>query len=126
MQTQSTRSLSDSAASALPNRETVAEKLAGLADADKAMLTALMTDVKHDECLFAGIELYLDRAAHGRFLHTIKLENAGLWLGQAMPDRLQIRLNEIAKSSHHPAFAAFRAGVSRSGGLERAYPRSRT
>ena len=34
----------------------------------------------------------------------------------------QIRLMEAAKSSQHPAYAAFRSGLSRSGGLERAYP----
>jgi hypothetical protein len=29
---------------------------------------------------------------------------------------------EAAKSSQHPAYQAFRSGLSRSGGLERAYP----
>jgi len=29
---------------------------------------------------------------------------------------------EAAKSSQHPAYMAFRTGLSRSGGLENAYP----
>ena len=88
-------------------------------------LRLLLDNPKQDENLFAGIELYLNRASAGRFLHTIKLEKTGEWLGNAAPARLQIRLMEIAKSSHHPAFQAFRTGVVRSGGLERAYPKAR-
>ena len=111
--------------SGLPDREAVADKLAALGEAEMGYLRLLLDNPKQDENLFAGIELYLNRASAGRFLHTIKLEKTGEWLGNAAPARLQIRLMEIAKSSHHPAFQAFRTGVVRSGGLERAYPKAR-
>ncbi len=113
-------------ATTFPDRETVADKLSTMTEADHSFLRLLMENVKQDENLFQGIELYLNRAAKARFLHTIKLENCGEWLGNAAPARLQIRLTEIARSSQHPAFAAFRTGVIRSGGLERAYPKTRS
>ncbi|MFC0479991.1 hypothetical protein [Gellertiella hungarica] len=112
-------------ATAFPDRDTIADKMANLGEGEQAYLRLVMENVKQDENLFAGLELYLNRAAAGRFLHTLKLEKAGEWLGNAAPPRLQIRLMEIAKSSHHPAYQAFRAGVVRSGGLERAYPPAR-
>nr|WP_316654639.1 hypothetical protein [uncultured Gellertiella sp.] len=114
---------SGSNASAFPDRDTVAEKLAALSPADRSWLQLLMETVKQDENLFQGIEFYLNRAAGARFLHTLKLEACGEWLGNTAPARLQIRLSEIARSSHHPAWQAFRTGVTRSGGLERAYPK---
>jgi hypothetical protein len=33
-----------------------------------------------------------------------------------------VRLMETAKSAQHPAYLAFRDGLTRSGGLERAFP----
>lgn len=113
------------AAAAFPDRETIAGKLGALSEQDQAYLALVMENPKQDENLTAGIELYLEQATASRFLHTIKLEKAGEWLGNNAPARLQIRLTEIAKSSHHPAFAAFRTGVVRSGGLHRAYPTMR-
>lgn len=109
----------------LPDREAIADKLTGLDDADTTFLRSILDNPKQDENLFGGIELYLHRAAAGRFLHTLKLEKTGEWLGNSAPARLQIRLMEVAKSSHHPAYQAFRAGVVRSGGLIRAYPPAR-
>jgi hypothetical protein len=32
---------------------------------------------------------------------------------------------EASRSSQHPAYAAFRTGLTRSGGLEKAYPTSK-
>lgn len=113
------------ASAAFPDRETVADKIDGLGETDKSFLLLLMENVKQDENLFTGIEYFLNRASTGRFLHTLKLEKAGEWLGNNAPARLQIRLTEIARSSQHPAFAAFRTGVTRSGGLERAYPKAK-
>ncbi len=113
------------AAAAFPDRETIAAKLASLAEADQSWLLLVMENAKQDENLTAGIELYLENATRSRFLHTIKLEKSGEWLGVHAPARLQIRLMEISKSSQHPAFTAFRAGLSRSGGLQRAYPEMR-
>lgn len=109
-----------------PDRVSVADKLATFAGEDKAALQLLMENARQDESLTAGIELYLDRASQSRFLHTLKLEAAGEWLGNHAPARLQIRLDEISRSSQHPAFQAFRTGLRRSGGLERAYPKSPT
>lgn len=111
------------AASPFPDREAIADRLQRFSGEDQAFLKLLMENVKQEENLFQGIELYLNRASSGRFLHTLKLENAGLWLGETSPARLQIRLMEIARSSQHPAFTAFRTGVVKSGGLERAYPK---
>lgn len=112
-------------AAAFPDRDTIAEKLGSLSEQDQSYLTLVMENAKQDENLTAGIEHYLEQATRSRFLHTIKLEKAGEWLGNNAPPRLQIRLVEISRSSHHPAFAAFRAGVQRSGGLQRAYPAMR-
>ncbi|MBX4888940.1 hypothetical protein [Rhizobium bangladeshense] len=105
-----------------PDRDTVAEKLAALSDADKSYLALLMENGAQDDNLLAGLRRHLDLAAASRFLNSLKLENLGLWLGTQAPDRLQIRLMETARSSQHPAYQVFRIGLSRSGGLEKAYP----
>lgn len=109
---------------AFPDRETVADKLAVLGEADRAYLRLLMENPKQDENLLEGLDLYLDRAAAARFLNSLKLERLGEWLGETAPARLQMRLTEAARSSQHAAHAAFRAGLTRSGGLERAYPKA--
>lgn len=111
-------------AAAFPNREAVADKLAALAEADQAYLRLLMETPQQDENLLEGLDFCLNRAAEARFLNTLKLEKLGEWLGNTAPARLQMRLMETARSSQHAAFAAFRAGLTRSGGLERAYPKA--
>ncbi|HEV7248471.1 MAG TPA: hypothetical protein VGN93_15960 [Shinella sp.] len=109
---------------AFPDRQTVADKLAGLGEADQAYLRLLMENAKQDENLLEGLALHLDHAATARFLNTLKLEKLGEWLGTVAPARLQVRLTETARSSQHATYAAFRAGLTRSGGLERAYPKA--
>jgi hypothetical protein len=105
-----------------PDRDTVADKLAALSETDKSYLSLLMENAAQDDNLLDGLHRYLDLAAASRFLNSLKLENLGKWLGSQAPDRLQIRLMEAARSSQHPAYQAFRTGLDRSGGLERAYP----
>ncbi|MGG7579459.1 hypothetical protein [Rhizobium sp. Nf11,1] len=105
-----------------PDRDTVAEKLAALSEADKSYLPLLMENAAQDDNLLDGLRRHLDLAAKSHFLNSLKLENLGLWLGIKAPHRLQIRLMETARSSQHPAYQAFRTGLSRSGGLEKAYP----
>lgn len=107
---------------AFPDRDTVADRLARLDESDRAWLELLMENPPQDEAFLEGMHHALDRAATARFLNSLKLEKLGEWLGAAAPTRLQIRLTEIARSSQHPAYAALRAGLSRSGGLEKAYP----
>jgi len=109
---------------AFPDRATVADKLGTLGEGDEAYLRLLMENPQQDENLLEGLALHLDRAATAHFLNSLKLERLGEWLGDAAPARLQIRLMETARSSQHAAFAAFRAGLTRSGGLERAYPKA--
>ena len=109
---------------AFPDRDAVAGRLATLGEADQAYIRLLMENPQQDENLLEGLALHLDRAAAARFLNSLKLEKLGEWLGQTAPARLQIRLSEIARSSQHAAYAAFRTGVTRSGGLERAYPKA--
>src|SRR5690606_16277270 len=109
---------------AFPDRETVADKLGTLGEADRAYLALLMENPQQDENLLEGLDLYLNRAAAARFLNSLKLEKLGEWLGEAAPARLQIRLMEAARSSQHAAYGAFRAGLTRSGGLDRAYPKA--
>lgn len=106
------------------NRETVAEKLASLQATDQDYVKLLLENPAQDAVLLEGLHLYLERAAEARFLNSLKLEKAGEWIGLNAPARLQIRLAETAKSSQHPAFSAFRTGLTRSGGLERAYPKA--
>ena len=109
---------------AFPDRETVADRLGTFAEGGQAYLRLLMETPQQDENLLEGLDLCLNRAADARFLNTLKLEKLGEWLGNSAPARLQIRLMEAARSSQHAAFAAFRAGLTRSGGLERAYPKA--
>jgi hypothetical protein len=109
---------------AFPDRDTVADKLAALGEAEQAYLRLLMENAKQDENLLEGLDLYLNRAADARFLNSLKLEKLGEWLGNTAPARLQMRLVETARSSQHAAFAAFRTGLTRSGGLDRAYPKA--
>ncbi len=106
------------------NRETVAESLAGRSDEQKSWLSLMMENPAMDDVLLDGLHLYLEQASSARFLNSIKLQAAGEWLGTNGPARLQIRLMEAARSSQHPAFAALRDGLAKSGGLERAYPKS--
>lgn len=106
---------------AFPDRATVADKLGAL---DTAYLGLLMENPQQDENLLEGLALHLDRAAAASFLNSLKLEKLGEWLGHAAPARLQMRLTEAARSSQHAAYAAFRTGLARSGGLERAYPKA--
>ncbi|TVZ63587.1 hypothetical protein [Rhizobium mongolense] len=109
-------------AASFPNREIVASKFAGASEADWSYLALLMENAAQDDSLIDGLHRYLDLAAAAPFLNSLKLENTGMWIGEAAPARLQIRLTEAAKSSQHPAYLAFRTGLNRSGGLERAYP----
>ena len=107
---------------AFPDRDTIADKLSALGEADRAFLTLLMENAQQDENLLSGLDLHLHRAAEARFLNALKLENLGEWLGNTAPARLQMRLMEAARSSQHPAHQALRNGLVRSGGLERAFP----
>ena len=102
-----------------------ARPVAGDIVAGEGFLKLLMENPVQDGSLLQGLELYLQRASEARFLNSLKLEKCGAWLGAEMPARLQIRLSELARSSQHPAYAAFKAGVTRSGGLERAYPKAK-
>ncbi len=109
---------------AFPDRETVADRLSTLGDSEQAWLRLLMENLQQDENLLEGLSRYLDRATEARFLNTLKLEKLGEWLGEAAPARLQVRLMEIARSSQHAAHAALRTGLTRSGGLDKAYPKA--
>ena len=110
-------------AAPFPDRDAVADRLASFAESDQAFLKLLMENPVQDENLLEGLALWLDRAAGARFLNALKIERTGEWLGTQAPARLQIRLNEIARSSQHPAFHAFRDGLDKSGGLEKAFPK---
>jgi len=110
--------------SAFPDRDTVAAKIAALQEPDQAFLKLIFENPAQDDALLEGLYLYLDIASEARFLNSLKLDRAGEWIGTNAPARLQIRLMEAARSSQHPAFAAFRTGLTRSGGLERAYPKA--
>lgn len=105
-------------------RETVADALNGLSGDHQSWLSLMMENPASDDALLNGLHLYLDRASAAPFLNSLKLQKCGEWLGNAAPARLQIRLMEAAKSSQHPAYAAFRDGYLRSGGFERAYPKA--
>lgn len=109
---------------AFPDRHTIAERLTVLAEADQSFLQLLMENPQQDENLMAGLEFHLGAAAEARFLNSLKLEKLGEWLGNAAPARLQMRLMEAARSSQHAAYQAFRNGLVRSGGLERAFPKA--
>ncbi len=107
---------------AFPDRDTTAAKLSSFGEADQAFIKLLMENPEQDENLMDGLYRHLDLASEARFLNSLKLENLGEWLGNAAPARLQMRLLEAARSSQHPAYQAFRAGLTKSGGLQKAYP----
>lgn len=109
--------------SPIGSRETVAESLASFSAENQSWLVLLMDNPTSDDLLLDGLHLYLDQASEAKFLNSLKLQKCGEWIGGTAPARLQIRLMEAAKSSQHPAYAAFRDGLTRSGGLERAYPK---
>lgn len=111
--------------SPIGSRETVAESLAGLSPENQSWLRLLMDNPASDDLLLEGLHFHLDRASEAKFLNSLKLGKCGEWIGNAAPARLQIRLAEAAKSSQHPAYVAFRDGLTRSGGLERAYPKAK-
>ncbi|MGE6740842.1 hypothetical protein ACQKGC_11260 [Allorhizobium pseudoryzae] len=105
-------------------RESVADALNGFSDDNKSWLQLMMENPKSDDTLLDGLHLFLDRASESRFLNSLKLQKTGEWVGNSGPARIQIRLMEAAKSSQHPAYQAFREGLVRSGGMERAYPKA--
>jgi hypothetical protein len=111
--------------SPIGSRETVAESFSVLGPEQQSWLSLLMDNPASDDLLLEGLHLHLDQASEARFLNSLKLQKCGEWLGNAAPARLQIRLMEAAKSSQHPAYQAFRDGLARSGGLERAYPKAK-
>lgn len=108
-----------------PDRDTVAEKLSALSEADKSYLALLMENVAQDDNLLEGLHRHLDLASGSRMLNSLKLENLGRWIGETAPTRLQIRLMEASRSSQHPVYGAFRSGLAASGGLEKAYPNAK-
>jgi len=110
--------------SPIGNRETVADGFQSFSADNQAWLVLLMDSPTNDDIFLDGLHAYLDRASEARFLNSMKLEQCGEWVGSNAPARLQIRLSEAARSSQHPAYGAFRAGLSKSGGLERAYPKA--
>lgn len=109
---------------AFPHRDTTASKFSSFGEADQAFIKLLMENPEQDEKLVEGIYRHLDLAAESSFLNSLKLERLGEWLGNEAPARLQMRLMEAGRSSQHPAYQAFKAGLTRSGGLQRAYPKT--
>jgi hypothetical protein len=107
-----------------PDRESLADTISAFGEADCAKLALIFENPAQDDVLLDGLLAYLDRAAGARFLNSLKLEKAGTWFGNHAPARLQIRLMELARSSQHAAYEAFRTGLAASGGLERAYPKA--
>ena len=107
-----------------PDRDNIARKLTGFSEQDQSFIQLLMENPKQDQCFLDGLYVFLDQASNARFLNTLKLEKIGFWIGTTAPARLQIRLMEAAKSSQHAAFTAYREGLVRSGGLERAFPKA--
>ncbi len=110
--------------STIGTRESVADALNAMAEDKQSWLQLMMENPAADDTLLAGLHLFLDRTSEARFLNSLKLQKCGEWIGNAAPARLQIRLLEAAKSSQHPAFIAFRDGLTKSGGMERAYPKA--
>jgi len=110
--------------SPIGSRETVAESFAGFSSENQAWLQLLMDNPTSDDLLLEGLHLFLDQASEAKFLNSLKLGKCGEWVGGNAPARLQIRLAEAAKSSQHPAYQAFKDGLTRSGGMERAYPKA--
>lgn len=111
-------------AAPFPDRDAVADKLSAFGEAEQAFVRLLMENPIQDDNLLDGLTLWLNRATEAKFLNALKLDRAGEWLGNNAPTRLQIRLMELARSSQHPAYEAFREGLARSRGLERAYPKA--
>jgi hypothetical protein len=111
--------------SPIGSRDTVAESLSALAPENQAWLKLLMEDPASDDMLLEGLHVFLDQASEAKFLNSLKLGKCGEWVGNNAPARLQIRLTEAAKSSQHPAYLAFKDGLGRSGGLDRAYPKAK-
>lgn len=106
------------------DRDPIADVIERFQTTDTAFLSLMMDNPQQDDALIDGLHRFLDRSAGARFLHTLKLEQRGFWLGNAAPARLQIRLMEAARSSQHAAYQAFRTGLTKSGGLERAFPKA--
>lgn len=113
-----------SAPAAFPDRDTTASKLSSFGEADQAFVRLLMENPEQDENLIEGLYRHLHLAAEAPFLNTLKLEKLGEWLGHAAPARLQVHLMEAARSSQHPAYQAFKAGLTNSGGLLNAFPKA--
>lgn len=107
-----------------PDRDAVAAKLTAFEDADQSFLKLLMENAAQDENLLEGLLVWLDQASDARILNSLKLARIGEWIGMSAPARLQIRLTEMARSSEHPAYRAFRDGIDKAGGLERAFPKA--
>lgn len=107
-----------------PDRDTVAEKLQAFGEADQSFLRLLMENSEQDERLMDGLYRHLDLASEAKFLNSLKLEKLGEWLGSHAPARLQMRLMEAGRSSQHAAYQAFKAGLSKAGGLDRAFPKA--
>ncbi|MCB1448255.1 MAG: hypothetical protein KDJ87_21365 [Rhizobiaceae bacterium] len=105
-----------------PDREAVADRLTAFTEADRSFLLLLMENAAQDENLLDGLLLWLDQASGARILNSLKLGRTGEWIGASAPARLQIRLAEIARSSQHPAYRAFREGLDKAGGLDKAFP----
>jgi hypothetical protein len=110
--------------SPIGSRETVAESLSGLSPENQSWLKLLMDNPTSDDLMIEGLNLYLENASEAKFLNSLKIGKCGEWVGNNAPARLQIRLAEAAKSSQHPAYQAFKDGLTRSGGMERAYPKA--
>lgn len=106
------------------DREAVSTRLTAFGEAEAQWFQVLFTNPAMDDALLEGLHHYLDDAASARFLNSMKVGRTAEWLGTNAPGRLQVRLLEAARSSQHPAYISFREGLRRSGGLERAYPRS--
>ncbi|WOS61290.1 hypothetical protein [Sinorhizobium fredii] len=113
-----------SAPAAFPDRDTTATKLSSFGIADQAFVKLLMENPEQDENLLDGLHRHLDLAAEARLLNTLRLEKLGQWLGNEAPARLQMPLMEAARSSQHPAYQAFKSGLTKSGGLQRAFPKA--
>ncbi|SIQ16395.1 hypothetical protein SAMN05880582_101966 [Rhizobium sp. RU20A] len=114
----------NSAAISFPDRESLADKLQAFGETDQSYVHLIMENPLQDDNLLEGLHFHLDRQATAPFLNSMKLDRLGHWFGDNAPARLQIRLSEVARSSQHPAYQAFKAGLTRSGGLERAYPKA--
>ncbi len=107
-----------------PGRETIATKLGTLSEENQALIAKIFDNASQDELLLEALHLFLDKESQSPFLNTLKLQSVGEWLGNNAPARLQVRLMEIAKSGQHAVHVAFREGLKKSGGLERAFPQS--